>query len=199
MTSTREHTRQTAPPTEKLEGLTPERRYILAVVQECSPPVEERTLATELAAERTAGAPKDIDGLQTRLHHVDLPKLAAGGYITWTPSDGTVTALTLPMGPETRLEVIGERTPKQETEGSEPIQNERRETVLSLIETLHGPQSGADLAHGVAAIEGATDPTAERVRAVERDLHHVHLPKLAEAGLIRHSPADRTATAVDPR
>ena len=75
------------------------------------------------------------------------------------------------------------------------LANRRRREILSVLADRRGPVSEADLASHVVAreerkpLQGVRDEEHQRVRA---SLHHAHLPKLADAGLIlRHDCGDR--------
>ena len=70
----------------------------------------------------------------------------------------------------------------------------RRETLRRLL-ARGEPVSLADLAEAVAT--GRGPPSVQRRERVAIDLHHVHLPKLADAGLVHYDRESETVEAVD--
>ena len=78
------------------------------------------------------------------------------------------------------------------------VTSSRRREVLSLFVTREQPLTLRDLTHGVAqAEEGAeiTDISQERVAEIRITLYHVHLPKLAEHGVVS---VDEKRDVVEP-
>jgi citrate lyase beta subunit len=84
------------------------------------------------------------------------------------------------------------------------LAHRRRLTALSALEDANSPMTTNELATEVAIREldypddDLDDSHVDRVLVA---LHHVHLPKLEEANLVRYDPADdtveRTETAPD--
>lgn len=72
----------------------------------------------------------------------------------------------------------------------------RRRSVLKQVCDHAGPISATDLAAAVVASE-FDEFSAEEQTRVFRSLRHVHLPKLAETGLIEYDRATETATATE--
>lgn len=78
------------------------------------------------------------------------------------------------------------------------VSNRYRRCALAFL--AEGPTSPADLATRVAAWEHGTHPgrlADAEVDAIHAALHHVHLPKLEEAGLVERTAGGNVA-AVDP-
>lgn len=75
------------------------------------------------------------------------------------------------------------------------LASERRREVLSYLTPRAGERVDADeLLAAVAADERpGPGPSTHRVR-VETDLHHVHLPKLADAGVVEFDPVEGAVT-----
>lgn len=76
----------------------------------------------------------------------------------------------------------------------EALASQRRRTVLDVLTRL-SPTPREELATHVAAVEADADLSAvppDAVQRVERELHHQHLPKLKDAGLVRR-PNDLVA------
>lgn len=87
------------------------------------------------------------------------------------------------------------------------LANERRRVVLDSLAEAEPPVRVDDLARRVAARERRGDRAGEpgrgppegAVRRVHVSLHHTHLPKLAEAGLLDYDPDHQVVReAADP-
>ncbi|SFS00813.1 hypothetical protein SAMN05216559_2409 [Halomicrobium zhouii] len=78
------------------------------------------------------------------------------------------------------------------------LSHERRRAVFRCLQSADGPVGVADLARDVVARERDADGRAIPDEAVERcyvRLHHVHLPKLTDAGFL-HYDQDQTTVAL---
>lgn len=79
--------------------------------------------------------------------------------------------------------------PLTESERHSLLAAERRRLVLDVLEQGSTPVELQELAVEVAAREAASgQPDAETVERVSVSLHHVHLPKLAEHGVVDYDP-----------
>ncbi|MFC4246600.1 hypothetical protein ACFOZ7_06270 [Natribaculum luteum] len=79
------------------------------------------------------------------------------------------------------------------------LSNERRRRVLSALSEETTPVDVAELAHTVATAETADRPRGtpdEHVTQVHTSLHHVHLPKLTDLGLVEYDPDAETVDCV---
>jgi len=79
--------------------------------------------------------------------------------------------------------------------------DDRRLTVLDCLSTTGGPLALADLARAVVAREGVespVEPSGEGVQTVYLSLYHRHVPRLAEAGLVRFD-SERELVGPGPR
>ena len=74
------------------------------------------------------------------------------------------------------------------------LEDRRRRDVLRRLVDRGRPVSLHELAERVAADRGP--PSEQRRDRVAIDLHHVHLLKLADAGLVRYDRASRTVEAL---
>jgi hypothetical protein len=72
----------------------------------------------------------------------------------------------------------------------------RRELMRCLVETPDRTWHVASLASDVVS-RGRTWAGSPEVRDIVVSLHHVHLPKLDDAGLIAYDPRSRTVSNVD--
>ena len=69
------------------------------------------------------------------------------------------------------------------------LASDRRRVVLDVLEGRPGPTDLAELARLVAEREeSAATPRPESVGRVELTLHHNHLPRLDDAGVIEYRP-----------
>lgn len=66
----------------------------------------------------------------------------------------------------------------------------RRRDALSYLSRRVGPTDVDELAAWLAAREG--DPSHDRRERIVADLHHCHLPRLLDAGVVRYDPERRT-------
>lgn len=86
------------------------RRLVLARVSERDGAVPISSLARELAAAEqdvspTGVPPRERERHEIRLHHVDLPPLAAAGLVSYDARRGVVTSDDLPLDGEEWLEM----------------------------------------------------------------------------------------------
>lgn len=73
------------------------------------------------------------------------------------------------------------------TERHRVLASDRRRVALDVLDTRRGPLDLDDLAALVAAEEHDRDtPTDKTVEQTAISLHHVHLPKLEAAGVVRY-------------
>ena len=72
----------------------------------------------------------------------------------------------------------------------ELLANDRRRYVLHYLSQMIGAVSLDDLIEQVARWED--DPTRDRRERILTDLHHTHLPKLTDAGVVRYDLEQET-------
>lgn len=78
------------------------------------------------------------------------------------------------------------------------LSHPHRRFVLDKLLTVEMPVSVSELSTELGAWEAsASDGSGDRADAVEISLVHDHLPKMAEADLIRWDVAERTVTLAD--
>ncbi|WP_415382564.1 hypothetical protein [Halosimplex sp. TS25] len=64
------------------------------------------------------------------------------------------------------------------------LSSTRRRDVVRLLDDADTGLGLRDLAEAVAEREGNAD--AEQIRRIQASLYHVHVPKLADAGIVRY-------------
>lgn len=89
--------------------------------------------------------------------------------------------------PEDVTATYGETTDLSEGERHRLLRAERRRVTLEVLTDWSAPVDVEDLAAAVAEREadGADESTVRRVTV---SLHHLHLPKMAEAGVVDYDP-----------
>ena len=84
-----------------------------------------------------------------------------------------------------------------DTERFQLLASDRRRLALDVLETRSAPLDLASLADAIATREAdGEDADASQVRSVSIDLHHTHLPKLAELDLIEYAADSNRIEAV---
>jgi len=179
------------------DGLTSRRRrLILAILVDGSDAVPSRELARRLGAVEAGVIPADVpddrvDVLLADLRHVQLPTLADVGLLEWDEVEETVSTADHPAFDDPTFRTLLESGADVD-DVVECLACERRRTVLAALSTHEEPVERAALARQVAAYEPGPDTTED----VLVSLHHVHLPKLDDAGLVER---DRQADTVGYR
>lgn len=187
---------------EALSALADHRsRRVVSIVRERDAPVSEDELAARLAA--GADEPPTADARDqrrsTRLHliHAALPELDDAGLVRWDRASGHVAAASHPLFDDAGIEHLlaaGEAWDDQIS----AVARERRLVLLDVLARRDEEMDRRDLAATVHAQE-ARRPDAEpgSAGAVHASLHHVHLPVLADAGLVEYDPGAGRVAAVD--
>lgn len=175
------------------------RRRLLAALDEREGSVSVSELATAIAAGERGADPETVGDEAVRsvwlsLEHVHLPKLADVDLVAWDRASGTVDRTNHPVhDDEVVAELVGKRGEQWDAIIS-CLTNERRLALLSVLEARAEAVDRGELAVEVAALGAGGEPSESAVRDVERDLGHVHLPKLDEVGLVDYDPAAATVS-----
>lgn len=168
------------------------RRTLLAVLLDEGGPVCERRLTARVAASERDD-PADVpsqacrDDVRTTFHHAHLPKLQETGLIEHDRDEGTVAAADDVVIDLAEVEALLDDgngiQPARVTETMSILASCRRRTILSLL-SRRSTMTREEVAEYVASRERDGPPAPEDVERVLVDLHHVHVPKLAEAEMI---------------
>lgn len=164
------------------------RRAVLRLLDRISHAhVEE--LATHLVAAETGKSlvdvtPSEQEHVRADLEHVHLPKLADAGLVT--DVDGTVETTQHPALEDPKItQMIATDAPHWD-DVLRSLADKRRRIILSELHRTDGRMDRTDLA---IAVTEKLRPDSDRDVAVEEVLvesHHLHLPKLEEAGLVTY-------------
>ena len=152
----------------------------------------------------------DNAAVRISLTHVDLPQLAATGFVTTSREASTVRLSEHPLLDDPH---VGRLLAREELwdDRIAVLAVSRHRRIRAVLAASPGPLPRERLAAMLCAHESATEvplqrhsPTAETttptvppaaVAAMVAALHHVHLPTLAEAGLVVYDPETGTVDA----
>lgn len=166
-------------------------RQIIRILRGRNEAITEGDLADRLA---TAQDSTSDGSLRIRLHHLHLPKLADMGLVEWDDAAQEVAPTEHSV-----YDALDDSEPDDDRDSIAPVlADDRRRTIVAIVYAENSPVTRAELAHELASLEAAGEPAASRVETVTLQLHHRHLPKLAEAGLLEYDRADGTITYEGP-
>lgn len=183
-----EDARQKPTRTELLESLTDgRRRQVLRLLGDREGQVAVSDVADHLAANADdASTDAATKRARTQLRHAVLPRLEAAGLVQWDDQEGTVATTDHPAYDDPQFRQVLET----EAEGWDDVvaclADERRNTVLAVLDARGEPVERTELAREVAVREADGAASAEAVERLRAELHHVHLPRLAAAGLVEY-------------
>lgn len=84
-----------------------------------------------------------------------------------------------------------------QTQDTTTVRAQRHRHVIRVVSNREAPIAVTDIAEAIASRESGTDGgPADRYVGVASLLHHVHLPKLSEAGLVEYDPDRNLVTSV---
>lgn len=167
------------------------RRFVLAHLEE-SGPIAEEDLATAIASsehDKPARLVTDEErgAVLARLRHVHLPKLADAGLIE---RDGDSV---VPTG---HRSIAGNDPLADEVESGETLDrlyealsdSLRRDLLVVLAEQSEAVLTLEEAAAAIGGQRASTDRPDDQVLV---SLHHHHLPKLDEAGIVSYDPEEQ--------
>lgn len=198
------------PPIDELLGLlsSARRRRLVASLDS-----EDGLVSLSDAVARVAeseGGDQRKPAVTTEFHHVHLPKLTDAGVVRYDRE-----ADALEAGPNAELvarlleSVTGDFSPdSRDGHRSDPLAETRSTDAVFrlladgtrrfILSTFGGSDERvhlANLAERVAAWRGdkpVANVTADERKGVELELHHKHLPMLADAGMLEYDPETKT-------
>lgn len=197
----RDHARNTI-----LQSLSSHRRRrIVSILNDEDAPILERDLATHLVALEHEKAPAAVTEderhpVLVALVHKDLPLLEDAGLIDWSREDGCVTPTDHPALRTSKLDQPADVSADEWSAVLEALANDRRRTVLSVLTQESTPLDARALASRVGAREAdvsVPEVPDETVDSILTTLHHVHLPVLADAGLVECDTEQKLVVSED--
>lgn len=172
------------------------RRTVVSILLNRDSSLTERELAG-LLVETDPGEPdtesisERIRTIHTDLCHVHLPRLESAGLVNWDRVEATVTATDHPAFRDPQFERILEAELPDGDDVVACLADERRRRILSVLAVREEPLTREALARAVIARE-QTQKSRGDEDDVRLSLAHVHLPKLADAGIVMYDPDDGT-------
>lgn len=151
-----------------------------------------------LAAKLVAAIPgkdeqADGRGLRVKLRHTHLPKLADRDLLAWNEGEGVVRRTETTAAVVDRFADAMEIVADTADLSARSLADERRREILALLGAEPGPLSRAQLARAIA-----TDDGRHSVTDLSIALHHKHLPKLEDSGLVEYDPEAETVAYSGP-
>lgn len=166
-------------------------RQIVRVLHENSGAVTMQDIADQLADSSSAEpSHTDAESIRVRLHHVHLPKLADHGLVLWDEQEQTVSATDHPVYESDRVEELP--MDNGEDRITEALTDDRRREILAIVTSQNGAVTREALARKLARRETDKQPAKSLIEDIEVQLHHRHLPKLDQAGLVEYDLGDAT-------
>jgi len=142
--------------------------------------------ATEQEKSLLAVTSEDVQSLRLDCLHSQLPLLEDAGLITWDREAGTVTTTDAPAFADPQFRHIIETDADNWDEILDALTHQRRRIALAILRDQDEPMERRRLARAIATEESVRQftPDTESIKTVCASLHHVHLPKLQQTGLV---------------
>jgi predicted transcriptional regulator len=175
----------------------PRRRWIVETLRDDGG-LDVAELATRVAAWERDTEAGSIDGgdrerTMVELIHVDLPVLDDAGAIDYDPQQRIVR----PSGTTATDAAVHDDVPSSVIDA---LADWRRRYALTVLAGRTEPMTESALARAVADAEreeAHERVTAEYRQSVQVGLHHCHLPKLDDAGLVEYDSDAREVARTD--
>lgn len=177
--------------------VAPQRRIVLEALCE-SGQLSLASLADRVAARRLDVSSSDVteeahEQAAVGLYHNHLRKLSEAGFVDQLEEDdATTVSLTPLIGPD-RIHELIETAEGSWEELDALLGEERRRHVVALLLSGDEPLSLDELAKRVAERERSDVDASdgEHLESVRVSLHHLHLPKLSEVGVLDYDSESR--------
>lgn len=177
------------------------RREGLLALNRWGPTMATRQLAEYLAATAdgtSSPSATEIGAMHTRLAHVHLPALEAVDLVSWDREKETVRTTAHPALDDPRFEQVLEIRVDGLDAILSALSHEYRRIALTVLEAER-TTSRAELAHEVRhRLPETVRSDLSSSEEIERALHHVHLPKLDEIGVIEFDSAGQVSYVDHP-
>ena len=163
-------------------------RTVLSTLDRDGPMQQARLAAAVVADERgvsvEAVPDSDAERVLCELYHLHLPKLDRAGLIAW--EDETVRprlSEPRPVVPDAQAFLEADRT--RAARCLRLLAVDERRAALTVLSRMDGPVALSTL---VTAVQhaGGVDTSGHDPDALRLAFHHLHLPKLDRAGLLRY-------------
>lgn len=168
-------------------------RTILQILQNRTKPVTDMEVATHLAAKNQEKrlidvTEEEIQSYCTDLRHTYFPALEDAGLIKWDITANTVTTSDHPALQNPKFTRVIETEWKGWDEILASLAHKRRRIILSVLAEYERPLSRVALAREIAAHETENEQSvaSATIDNLCLSLHHFHLPKLVDAGLVEY-------------
>lgn len=172
------------------------RRTVLRILDRVTRARTEE-LATHLVADETGAALMDVTRAEVEpvlldLQHVHLPALTNAGLVA--REDETVARTQHPSLRDPKIDEMIDTDAPGWDDVLRSLGDKRRRVILSALFMRGGPMDRTDLAAEVAARVRHDEDGDLSVESTLLDLHHVHVPKLENAGLVGYDPDEETVS-----
>lgn len=172
-------------------------RRVLSILRDRSEAMTVEELAERVATTHSDSSPETepgrADSYQVRLHHRYLPKLEDVGLVDWDKETQTVAptdrAIADVQRPDEPLSA--------ENQGATDsvLADDRRREIIAILKSTDAPITRQHLALELAATGAVGEAPSENI---EVQLHHCHLPKLADAGFLQYNRSEGTIAYQGP-
>ena len=169
-------------------------RCVLTVLIERSTAITADELAQQLASTETYLPESEaesvgIERIRIRLHHIDLPKLAAAGLVQWDRTRETVQLADSPVVNSSKFELLLNNPEIESDRLFSSLADDQQRVLLDTLTSSGGKLRLDTLARKMSErdVNRMPGPAEE----IEIRLHHALLPRLDEAGIVEYDVRER--------
>lgn len=170
------------------------RRHLLDVLLESASPLRVDELVERLAGAERNGVSAASGPTRAGLLHDHLPALESAGLVEWNRDANTVSTTDHPVFDDPAFGRILDGESDELDAVLESLANECRSTALAILDERDGSVDRRTLGREIAGTLANGAPTREAIGEVLVALHHLHLPKLEDAGLVEYDRDEETVT-----